>query len=325
MHAAIRSPLAAGVALLGAGAIAATPIAATPPDVHISHLRVTLSAQLVQISPVTAAERLLGQTATDAEAQAARVLTFPIPRAVLLNLGRVLGGGGVATANTALSPFGAAATVGTAALVGTTAPALPGVGGGVLGTVGGVLQDGVLTATRLVPATIDAVTGVILSTINAPIQIGLTTFQVVLNVGAAVLSLNPVTVLNAAALGAIRIASVVEQTTIGTPALAFGAPQPFNAPQPATVARVRATPSILSSILNGRDEIANAISPLAARLAPGAVPSTAALTTATAQVQKSTLTPLAKKTAKKTARKASSAPTTTPTGPKHARHEKHAR
>lgn len=319
MHAAIRSPLSAGVALLGAGAIAATPIAAPPPVVHASDLRVTLSAQqLVQINPVTAAERLLGQTATDAETQAARVLTFPIPRAVLLNVGRVLGGGRVATANTALSPFVAPATVGTTALVGITAPTLPGVGGGVLGTVGAVLQDGVLTATRLVPATIDAVTGVIVSTINAPIQIGLTTVQVVLNVGAALLSLNPGTVLNAAALGAIRIASVVEQTTIGTPALAFGAPQPFNAPQPATVARVRAIPSILSSILNGRDEIANAISPLAARLAPGAVPSTAALTTATAQVQKSTLTPLAKKTA----RKASSAPTTTPTGPKHARHAK---
>ena len=116
---------------------------------------------------------------------------------------------------------------------------------------------------------------------------------------------------------------MVEQTTIGTPALAFGAPQPFSAAQPATVARVRAIPSILSSILNGRDEIANAISPLAARLAvPGPAPSTGALTTATAQVQNSTLTPAAKKAAKKTARKASSAPTTTRTGPKHAKHAK---
>ena len=107
MHAAIRSPLSAGVALLGAGAIAATPIAATPPDVHISHVRVTLSAQqLVQINPVTAAERLLGQTANDVGTQAARVLTFPIPRAVLLNVGRVLGGGAVATANTALDITG---------------------------------------------------------------------------------------------------------------------------------------------------------------------------------------------------------------------------
>ena len=202
MHAAIRSPLAAGVALLGAGAIAATPIAAPPPDVHISDLHVTLSALAVQANPVTAAERLLGQTATDAETQAARVLTFPIPRAVLLNLGRVLGGGGVATANTAGTPFSAPATVGTAALVGTVAPALPGVGGGVLGTVGGVLQDAVLTATRLVPATIGAAAGVIVSTINAPIQIGLTTVQVVLNVGAALLSLSPGTIVNAVALGA---------------------------------------------------------------------------------------------------------------------------
>ncbi|MDT5056669.1 MAG: hypothetical protein QOF66_5035 [Mycobacterium sp.] len=61
----------------------------------ITDLRLTLSTQLMQTNPVTAAERLVAQTATDAATQAARVATFPIPRAVLLNLSRALGGGGV--------------------------------------------------------------------------------------------------------------------------------------------------------------------------------------------------------------------------------------
>jgi hypothetical protein len=296
MHAAIRSPLAAGVALLGAGAIAATPIAATPPDVHISDLRLTLSTQLMQINPVTAAERLVGQTATDAVTQAARVATFPIPRALLLNVSRALGVGGMTKLDTAFSTPAAAG--------------IAGIGGGVLRTVESVVQDGVATTLRLVPASIDAVTGVVISTINAPIQIGVATIRVILNVGKAVLTLNPATILDAAALGAVRIAGVVEQTTIGTPAV-------FIAPQAATTAKVSALgnriPSILTSILNGRDEIANAIFPVARRALSVAASSTA-LTTAAAAGQK----PVAK-TVATPKRTASSALKAIHTGPKHAK------
>jgi hypothetical protein len=319
MHAAIRSPLAAGVALLGAGAIAATPIAATPPDVHISDLRLTLAAQPLPANPVTAAERLVRQTATDAATQAARIASFPIPMALLLNVSSALGGGGVAMAK-GPTAFSAAATTG------TTAPALAGVGGGLLGggllggvvgTVASVVQDGVATTIRLVPATIDAVTGVIISTINAPIQIGVTTLQALLNVGAAVLSLSPGAVINAVALGAVRIAGVIEQTTIGAPAAAFTAPMAETADtlQADTAAPVRlgnGTPSILTSILNGRDEIANAINPLAAKRAqslavPTAAQTTAALTPAVAAGQNGTPTAVVKTLAKRT-HKASSAP-----------------
>ena len=45
------------------------------------------------------------------------------------------------------------------------------------------------------PASIEAATGVIISTINVPLQTGLATARVFLNVGTAVLTLNPATVL----------------------------------------------------------------------------------------------------------------------------------
>jgi hypothetical protein len=255
----------------------------------------------MQINPVTAAERLVGQTATDAVTQAARVVTFPIPRALLLNVSRALGVGGMTKANAAFS---------TSAAVGTT---VAGVGGGVLRTVESVVQDGVATTLRLVPASIQAATGVIISTINAPIQIGVATIRVILNVGAAVFTLNPGAVLNAAAIGAVRIAGVVEQTTIGTPAV-FTAPQPNAAVAAERIGRI---PSILSSILNGRDEIANAIFPVASRLDSKTASSTA-LTTAAAVVQNGTSKSLVK-TVASPKRTSSSALKAIHTGPKHAK------
>jgi hypothetical protein len=82
------------------------------------------------------------------------------------------------------------------------------------------------------------------------------------------------------------------------------------------------TPSILTSILNGRDEIANAIYPVAARLHSQAVSSAAqnstALTTTAALGQNGTKTPVAKTVADPT-RTVSSTPKATHTGPKHAK------
>jgi hypothetical protein len=45
----------------------------------ITDLRLTLSTQLMQTNPVTAAERLVAQTATDAATQAARGGHLPDP------------------------------------------------------------------------------------------------------------------------------------------------------------------------------------------------------------------------------------------------------
>ena len=103
----------------------------------MTDLRLTLSTQLMQTNPVTAGERLVAQTATDAATQAARVATFPIPRAVLLDLSRALGGGGMTKASTGLSVFGTPAAVGTAAAAFAR-------GGGVVGTVESIVQDGVV-------------------------------------------------------------------------------------------------------------------------------------------------------------------------------------
>lgn len=160
---------------------------------------------------------------------------------------------------------------------------------------------------------------------NAVTQTGLASAQAVLNVGAAALTLNPGAVVNAAALGAIRVAGTVEQTTIGVPALAFNSPQPEAAVTAPTL-RTR-TPSIVTSILNGRQEIANAISPaLAERKAlSSAAQSSAALTTAAAAGQNDTS--VAKTTAKSTSTESSAAKSTSTesgaakatTGLKHAK------
>lgn len=294
MHAAIRSPLAAGVALIGAGTIAATPIAATPPDVHISDLRLTLSTQIMQVSnPIVLGEELVGQTLTDAVRQTTRAASLPIGRAIVLNLANALEGGGPRQRN-AVSAAGLP-TIGTFA------------GGGLLSTVPNLVVDALGTTVRLVPAMIGAGLGVVTSTVNAVTLTGLASVRAILNVGAAALTLNPVRVLDAAALGAVRVATVVEQTTIGTPSLAYvgppGSPQPY-----ATVAR--RIPSIVTSILNGRQEIANAIFPSAVR----AQAATAQISTASAAVTASdTSTPVAKATASTTLKKVSSS------RPKHAK------
>jgi hypothetical protein len=309
MHAAIRSPLAAGIALVGAGTIAATPIAAPPPDIHMStsDIRLTASTQviqvnplLIQVNPVAAGARLVGQTTSDALTQAARVATVPIARALVMNLSRALGGG-VIRAETAIdaSP--------TSAIVETTPAAMERRGGGLIGTIQNVVVDGVVTTVRLVPATINAGLGVAVSTINAVVQTGVVTARAVLNVGAAALTLNPGAVVNAAAIGAVRIAGTVEQTTIGAPARRFNSPQPEATISEPTV-RTR-IPSIMTSILNGRQKIADAIFPSAvkARSARTAAPSASALTASAAADQNDTPTPAAKTTADSTTKATSTA------------------
>jgi hypothetical protein len=294
MHAAIRPPLAAGIALVGAGTIAASPIAAPPPDVHISDVRLTLSTQLMQANPVTAGERLVGQTAYDSEVQAARVVTFPIARALVLNVTHAVGGGRVATASRGVTASNASATTR------TTAAAVAG-GGQVLQNL---VVDGVDTTLRLIPASAEAGIGVAVSTINAVVQTDVASARAVLNVGAAMLTLNPVTVLNTAALGAVRVAAVVEHTTIGTPVLEYKSQS-----DTAVAVPVRSrTPSILTAVLNGRDEIANAIYPVARRALASTAQDTTASTTTAAAADTATSTSVTKAVAKPTS-----------AGPKHAK------
>jgi hypothetical protein len=315
MHAAIRSPLAAGIALVGAGTIAATPIAAPPPDIHISDIGLTSSTQFIQVNPIAievnpiaAGARLVGQTASDALTQAARVATVPIARALVLNVSRALGGGVIRTeAIYASAPL---------ATGGTTPAAMERRPVGLIGTIQNVVVDGVVTSVRLVPATIDAGLGVAVSTINAVVQTGAASARAVLSVGAAALTLNPGAVVNAAALGAVRIAGTVEQTTIGAPALRSTLPQP-EAKISEPPVRTR-TPSIVTSILNGRQKIADAIFPSAVkRQALTAGTSRTASTTNSATDPKDTTTTSVAKTTAKSTDTDSTAKSTT--GPKDAK------
>jgi hypothetical protein len=270
----------------------------------ISDIRLTLSTQIIEVNPVAVGARLVGQTASDTLSQAARVATFPIARALVLNVSRTLGGAGVVRAETAIkaSP--------TTYAVGTTPAAMERQGGGLIGTIQNVVVNGVDTTVRLVPATIEAGLGVAVSTINAVVQTGVAGARAVLDVGAAALTLNPGAVVNAAALGAVRVAGVIEQTTIGVPEQKLNSPQP-EAKISALAVRTR-TPSIVTSILNGRQLIADAIFPSAvARLAVTAGGNRTASTANAATEQQDTTTSVAKTTAQSTDKESNTAKATT--------------
>jgi hypothetical protein len=280
----------------------------------ISDIRLTLSTQVIrvdpiaiQVNPIEAGARLVGQTTSDALTQAARVATFPIARALVLNVSRALGGGGVIREVTAFSASPKLAAVG------TTPTVMERPGSGLIGTIQSVVVDGVVTAVRLIPATIDAGLGVAVSMINAVVQTGVAGARAVMDVGAAALTLNPGAVVNAAALGAVRIAGTIEQTTIGVPDLSFNSPQP-EAKISEPPVRTR-TPSIVTSILNGRQKIADAIFPSAVErqaLTAGAS-RTASKTTAGADPQDTT-TSIVKTTAKLTSTENSTANATSNEG-----------
>src|SRR5687768_835778 len=72
MHAKLRAYVAAGVALVGATAIALTPIAATPPDVRVANPAAQLTA-----SPFDAYEMLLDNSRTNVSGLIALALTPP--------------------------------------------------------------------------------------------------------------------------------------------------------------------------------------------------------------------------------------------------------
>jgi hypothetical protein len=266
----------------------------------------TLTAMAMQTNPVTAFEQLVGQTLTDLEGQTARVVNFPIAKALVSNVTSALDVGETSTG------FGAPRSFGTQATVGTAVTAAVPVGGVVVQTVQSILQDGVATVMRLVPASVQAVSGIATSTLYAITQIALTTANAILNVGGAVLTLNPGTVVDAVANGAVNVASVAVQTTIGLPNSTSPAPAPA---EKALLAErpVATPPSILSSILNGRADIAKAISPpLAKRAAQAtAAQNSTALTTTALVAQNTKQAPVAKAVVHRTA--------AAHTSPKHAK------
>ena len=93
MHAAIRSPIVAGVTLVGAGAIAVSPIAATPPDIQVPALRLTLMQGPGFVNPIDVFGPILQQTLQDTQSLVTREIRdpFPIVRAGLLDLTSIFG------------------------------------------------------------------------------------------------------------------------------------------------------------------------------------------------------------------------------------------
>jgi hypothetical protein len=271
MYAAIRSPIVAGVTLIGAGAIAVSPIAANPPDIHLPAVQLTAMAKRpVLENPIAVFAPILQQTSQDAQS----LLTqesgdpFPIVRAALLDLT-----GGFGLTAPVPQPFVGPATAGQP-LAGGALGLVSNPVGGVASTVQGFLQRQLTVAGQLLTAVPTAAFGVTVSTANAFVQTTLAVIQATIGVVGAVVSLSPVGIVNSITNGAALVAKVVEQTTIG-------APQPVKlaAAGVATaqsLVSVRRIPSIAESILNGRRLIANALSPQAVAAAAPATTAVAA-------------------------------------------------
>jgi hypothetical protein len=246
MHAAIRSPIVAGVTLIGAGAIAVSPIAANPPDIHLPAVQLTAMAKRpVLENPIAVFAPILQQATQDTQALLTQESRdpFPIVRAALLDLTSGFGVGVPVP-----QPYVGPAAAGGLGLV--TNPV-----GGVVSTVQGFLQRQLTVASQLLTAVPTAAFGVTVSTANAFVQTTLAAVRATIGVVGAVASLNPARIINSVTDGAALVTKVVVQTTIGVP-------QKLAAPAADTAKTARRPiPSIAVSILNGRRLIANALSP----------------------------------------------------------------
>jgi len=262
----------AGVALVGAGAIAVSPVVASPPDIHLP--AVQLSAAMRQAgleNPVTVFAPIFAQTLADAQ----RVITnsienpAPIIQSVLLNqsnnaadLVSGLGEGATllgtaafdtptAVAQAARQVMAGDVTGALATLSSVTLQPLQAAAGAVLRSVQDVIDNQLAIASQLVVAVPDAAMRVGTAVVNS---IALTTRAVMragMGVVTAAATLDPVKVANAFTDGAADVTSVFEQTTIGGSALAQEARLEQVAPR---------TPSIVVAVNQGRAEIARAIS-----------------------------------------------------------------
>jgi hypothetical protein len=194
---------------------------------------------------------------------------FPIVRAALLDLTSVFG-----LISPVPQPF-----VGVGNAFNTTTAGQPLAGGGLglptdpLGGIGstaqGFLQRQLTVASQLLTAVPTAAIGVMVSTFNAFVQTTLAVLRAGVGVVSAVVTLNPVQVINSVIDGTALVANVVEQTTIGQPQFdKIAAADVATAPSIGTISRI---PSILGSINNGRRLIANALSPQRALAAQAAV------------------------------------------------------
>lgn len=279
MYAAIRSPLVAGVTLIGAGAIAVavSPIAPAPTDVHLPAVR--LAAAVMQDppvleNPIDVWAPVFQQTLADVQALITQQIRDPAPilQAALLNqvndtfaLVGGVGQAGVVLGDAAFNapaafrkaaeevragdPQGALTTLEEATLL----PLLK-ANSIVVGTVQSVNESQLAVEQRLAVAVPEAAAGVTRATFNA---FDLTTRAAIdahADVVKAVQSGDPINVANAIIEGGARVALVAEQTTIGQPKFAE-----YTA-ESADVSLAK-SPSIAVAVANGRRQIANAYRP----------------------------------------------------------------
>lgn len=238
MQIAVRSHLIAGIAMLGAGAIAVAPMAPT----HVAALptraiAVENTAMVLQpVNPFEAFSPVLEATFADVYTAIQSEIDDPLPivRSVLGNQTKYLfavttavAGGAWTLGSAAFSLPGQLVIATQQALAGdvegaiqtiqaATLGPLTEVTDQVVGTVQKVLQQQLAVAQNLVVAIPDAGGLAFAATVNAVNTIIAASIKAGENLTEAIKSLKPVAIWNAAVQGAADVALVTEQVTIGT-------------------------------------------------------------------------------------------------------------
>lgn len=238
MQIAVRSHLIAGIAMLGAGAIAVAPMAPT----HVAALptrviAVENTAMVLQpVNPFEAFSPVLEATFADVYTAIQSEIDDPLPivRSVLGNQTKYLfavttavAGGAWTLGSAAFSLPGQLVIATQQALAGdvegaiqtiqaATLGPLTEVTDQVVGTVQKVLQQQLAVAQNLVVAIPDAGGLAFAATVNAVNTIIAASIKAGENLTEAIKSLKPVAMWNAAVQGAADVALVTEQVTIGT-------------------------------------------------------------------------------------------------------------
>jgi hypothetical protein len=269
MHTVVRSPLVAAATLVGAGVIAISPVTPVMPDVSA---QVHLSAATRRLlNPVDVFAPVFESALLSTGALINDVISSPTPilQTVLLNQNAyaiTLGRGGL-NAGVALSDA-AWATPGSIVLA--TQQAIQGDAQGALATLHDgivvpladavndivtpmqqVLQSQLYIAQQLVTVVPEAAMGVVMATINSFQEVTAAAVDAGSAVANAVATLNPVVVANAITDGAANVAQVFVNTTIGSTKIARA---------DASLAAGPSDGSIAQAFLDGRQNIADAIS-----------------------------------------------------------------
>jgi hypothetical protein len=292
MHTAVRSPLVAAATLVGAGAIAVSPVVPAMPDVSAQVRLSVMTRPAMLENPFDTFGPVVESALLGSRALIGDIISSPTPslQSVLLNqnahaFALAIGGvnAGVSLSDAAWATPAAIVVATQQVAQGDTQGALATLHDGIVVPLGvavndivepvqNILQNQLNVAQRLATAVPEAAMGVVMATISSFQQVTAAAVDAGTAVVDAAGKLNPIAVANAITQGAANVAQVFVSTTIGNAEIVNSG---------ATEIKRQSSNSIAQAFISGRQNIADAILPqrriVAAAVAPLAVTTAAAV------------------------------------------------